>query len=172
MRQVVKVGALLIVGSSMWVNCGVRASNPGGTTTNYSTQSNQSSGNATPGSTTNKPTLGFTETINLKKLGFAADPNVDGKTLKDIITSAKSGRADSKLCSECHNKSESPGNYSVNVDPNQPSPNLKVTDKLGTPPQSWVGTGANWTDGFIGNDTKPQSLKDALSAWKNGGWKD
>lgn len=113
-------------------------------------------------------TLGFKEPIDSVAFGLEANPNVDGKTLAEIVASFDYGRDDGQKCSACHNKEEDMGGYWVNAEPNEASPDLDPSKPVAG--KAWIGP-RGWAVGFINNETKPANIKVLLRAWQAGGWK-
>jgi hypothetical protein len=110
--------------------------------------------------------LGWNEPIHLKTFGLAANPNVEGKTLKIIVESLTPGRDDGKLCSECHHSSEASGTYGLRIPQNG---TLLIDDpwkNMGTEVfRSWAGP-EGWAERFASNSTKPPALRLLMKAWR------
>ena len=113
-------------------------------------------------------TIGWKEPINSVAFGLDANPNVDGKTLAEIVASLDYGRDDGQKCSACHNSEKDLGGYWVDVEPNEASPGMDPTALVAG--KAWVGA-KGWAVGFINNDTKPANIKALIKAWKAGGWR-
>lgn len=113
--------------------------------------------------------LGFQEVIDPDALGLQPGGTLEGKTLYDIVSSRVSGRDDGRLCSECHNQGRALGDYWV------PSERNSILDALDANTEyagkAWGGS-EGWTEGFIANPTKPDSLKRAFRAWKEAQYRD
>jgi hypothetical protein len=115
-----------------------------------------------------KVLVGWNEPISSEKFDLAPNPNIDGKTLAEVISSQKAGRDDGQLCSACHNKDDAQGAYSVPALKNGASPNLKPTDMVYN--KTWVGPGG-WAERFVKNSSKPANVKAVVQAWINNGYK-
>ncbi len=115
-------------------------------------------------------TLGWNETLDSVKLGLAADSQVDGRKLGEIIGSVIAGRADNKLCSACHNNVEAAGGYGTDAAPGAADAKFNPKGKFGPSGRSWVGPGS-WAEGFVTNKTKPANLQIMVQAWINSGYK-
>jgi hypothetical protein len=112
----------------------------------------------------NKVFMTYQERIDSRKFGLAPDPNLDGKTLAQILTSQVAGRDDAQLCSACHNKDDAQGGYGVPVAKNGSNPGMKATDMIGL--YTWCGPGG-WADRFVATPSKPANLKAVIRAWRN-----
>lgn len=97
-----------------------------------------------------------------KFFGFPPDDRVDGKSLADVITSKTFIRNDGKLCSTCHNKVASLGDYGVPVEVNGSNPDLGPNDEVWG--KTWAGTGG-WAERTAANKTKPVIIRAALKLW-------
>lgn len=115
-----------------------------------------------------KVLVGWNEPIYSTKFGLAPNPNIDGKTLAEVITSQKAGRDDGQLCSACHYKDDAQGGYGVPVAKNGASPTLKPTDMVYN--RTWVGPDG-WAERFVKNSTKPANVKAVVQAWIDNGYK-
>ncbi|HYX31893.1 MAG TPA: hypothetical protein VE954_02175 [Oligoflexus sp.] len=112
--------------------------------------------------------IAWSEPIKSTKFNLAANKDVDGKTLQQIITSQVSGRDDGLLCSSCHNNIDKQGGYGVPAGRNTASPGLKPNEKVGL--YSW-DTPGGWAEKFSTNATKPENLRIMVEAWMNNGYK-
>lgn len=117
---------------------------------------------------TKKILVGWNEPISSTKFGLAPNPNIDGKTLAEVITSQKAGRDDGQLCSACHHQNDAQGGYGVPVARNGASPNLKPTDLVYS--RTWVGPDG-WAERFVRNSTKPANVKAVVQAWIDNNYK-
>jgi hypothetical protein len=115
-----------------------------------------------------KVLVGWNEPISSAKFGLAPNPNIDGKTLAEVVSSQKAGRDDGQLCSACHNKDDAQGGYGVPVAKNGASPNLKPTDMVYN--KTWVGPDG-WAERFVKNSTKPANVKAVVQAWMDNNYK-
>ncbi|HYX31739.1 MAG TPA: hypothetical protein VE954_01405 [Oligoflexus sp.] len=115
-----------------------------------------------------KVLVGWNEPISSIRLGLAPNPNIDGKSLAEVITSQKAGRDDGLLCSSCHHKDEAQGDYGVPAPKNGASPGLLPTDMVLN--RTWVGPNG-WAERFVKNSTKPANLKAAVQAWMDNNYK-
>ncbi len=114
--------------------------------------------------------IAWNEPIRLEKLGLAPNANIEGKTLKSIISSLTFGRDDHQLCSACHNRTESAGNYGLDKDKNRSFANLDPWKIIGMNSQrSWAGKGG-WAEQFAANSTKPPLLRSLMDSWREGGY--
>ncbi|WP_141734174.1 hypothetical protein [Oligoflexus tunisiensis] len=77
-----------------------------------------------------KVLIGWSEPIYSSKFGLAPNPNIDGKTLAEVVTSQTAGRDDGLLCSACHNTDDAQGGYAAPAEKNEASPALKPTDRV------------------------------------------
>lgn len=111
--------------------------------------------------------LELNEPIEMKNLGMDANEDIDGVTLFEILSSQVSGRADGKLCSECHNNDEDMGGYSVPSDPNEPLLGFDPDEEYDG--KSWSER-RGWAERFIDNETKPESVKMIIQAWIDSGY--
>jgi hypothetical protein len=127
----------------------------------------ETSADQSPQQSADTPTLSLTEPIDSTKFSFEPNPNVDGKTLAEILTSQTAGRDDGLKCSACHNEEEAAGGYGVAVAVNGVSPDLSPTQEISG--KSWVEEGG-WADTFVVNETKPDNLKTFIQAWIDGGF--
>jgi len=112
--------------------------------------------------------ISWNEPISSSKFGLTPNPNIDGKTLAEVITSQKAGRDDGQLCSACHYKDDAQGGYGVPVEINGASPTLKPTDMVYN--RSWVGPGG-WAERFVKNKTKPANVQAVVQAWIDNNYK-
>ena len=136
--------------------------------TNYkrkmSTQGSISTSDSKAGT---KLVLAWLEPIDSTDFGFKPNPNVDGKTLAEILSSTEFGRDDKVMCSACHNSETALGGYGVDAEANEPSLDMAPTDVISG--RTWVGEDG-WAARFMVNKTKPQNIQVFLGAWKRGGF--
>lgn len=114
-------------------------------------------------------TIGWKDPIYSEDFGLEPNPNVDGKSLADIVMSVDFGREDGQLCSACHNNTYALGDYGVDAEINAASPEMEPTDPVSG--RTWIEEGG-WSDRFIDNPTKPANIKGVIDAWRRGGYRD
>ncbi len=120
---------------------------------------------------TGKLTIAWNQSIDSKSFGLAPNPNIDGKTLAQVVSSMSAGRDDGQLCSACHNREEAAGGYGLPVAKNAASINFDPNAEVGTTQKAkWKGTDG-WAKRFIVNKTKPDNIKALMQAWVDGGCK-
>lgn len=106
--------------------------------------------------------LGWDEPIQSVKFGIPANPKIDGKSLRQVISGSVPGRDDGQLCTACHNKDNPAGGYGGPVQANQTiqelAPGLVIDGRR------WEGS-EGWAVRFVGNTTKPLNVKAAMQAW-------
>jgi hypothetical protein len=118
-----------------------------------------------------KRTINWKQSIDSKAFGLAPNPNVDGKTLAEIVASMSPGRDDGQLCSACHHQGEDAGGYGLPVAKNAASSNFDPNAVVGTTKKAtWRGNDG-WAKKFIDNKTKPDNIKALMQAWIDGGCK-
>lgn len=116
-----------------------------------------------------KRTIRLTEDIYSEDFGLAANENIDGKNLFEVITSQKAGRDDGQLCSACHNNEEALGGYAVDSDIDEALDELDTDAELSG--RTWTEEGG-WAMRFVENETKPANVRAVIQAWIDGGFKE
>ena len=115
-----------------------------------------------------RQSLAWDTAIRSVDFGLAPNPKIDGKTLRQVITSQVVGRDDGELCSACHNKNDAQGGYGGLAAAYAASPSLGPNTVIDG--RKWSGPGG-WAERFVKNPTKPANLQLMVRAWINGKYK-
>ena len=114
-----------------------------------------------------KRSITFAQAIDSQQLGLAPNPNIDGKSLLEIVSSQKPGRDDGRLCSSCHNKSVALGGYWVPSEADEALTQLDPTNPVAG--RAWTGADG-WAVRFVNNASKPRNVQVIIQAWIEGGF--
>ncbi|NRA68123.1 MAG: hypothetical protein HRU19_26810 [Pseudobacteriovorax sp.] len=87
---------------------------------------------------------------------------MEGISLADIVRSSVVVRSDGLLCSDCHNRQEQAGGYSIEVAPGAESPGLDPWELVAR--RSWAEEDG-WSERFLTNGTKPEAVKFMIRAY-------
>jgi len=147
------------------VSCGAEANF---TNMRSSSKSGDSKPNKALDGETIRITIGWRDSIRSQDFGLSSNPNVDDKSLFDIVSNNTFGRDDGQKCSTCHNSSMALGGYATDGDVDA-AVNIEPDDKLSGKP--WAGS-QGWAQRFAKNKNKPDNLKMFFQSWIDSGYKD